>query len=53
MDAKNLANRIFEIIPVLKQNEGLALLASKEKGFEGWFKVELCGLLSKYGNVLP
>ena len=53
METKVLANRIFEIIELLEKHEGVALFASKKKGFENWFKLELCILLSKYGTVLP
>ena len=57
MDAEVLANKIFEIVSLLKENEGLALFAShrtkKGRGFENWLKVELSGILSNYGKVLP
>ena len=53
METKVLVNRIFEIVNLLEENEGVALFASKKKGFENWFKLELCILLSKYGTVLP
>lgn len=53
MKAKVLASKIFEIVDLLEENEGLALCASKKRGFENWLKVELCGMLSQYRNVLP
>ena len=53
MEIEDLSDKIFEIIKVLEINEGVALFASKKKGFENWFKLELCILLSKYGAVLP
>jgi len=51
MEGKDLANKIFEIKSLLEKNEGIALFVDQEKGFEGWIKVELCGILNKYGKV--
>jgi hypothetical protein len=57
MEAEVLANKIFEIISLLKENDGVALFAShkskKGKGFEKWLQVELSGILSNYGKVVP
>jgi len=57
MEAEDFANKIFEIKSLLEENEGVALFASHKsrsgKVFENWLKVELCGILSHYGKVLP
>jgi len=57
MEAKDFANKIFKVIRVLEKNEGLALFAShktkKGKGFEKWLQVELSGIISNYGKVVP
>ena len=53
MEVEVLVNKIFVIVSLLKENEGVALFANKKKGFEKWLQVELCGLLSNCGNVLP
>lgn len=46
---EELANIIFDgIIPKLKKNDGLAVFARNRSKFEGWLKVELCGVLSKH-----
>ena len=51
METKVLVNRIFEIVNLLAENEGVALFASRKKGFENWLKVELSGILQKDGRV--
>ena len=53
MEAEDFANKIFEIVNLLKENDGVALCASQKKGFEKWLQVELCGILSHYGTILP
>ena len=53
MESKDLANKIFEIVSLLKENEGLAIFASQKTGFEKWLQVELSGILSHYGETIP
>jgi hypothetical protein len=49
-----LANLIFaKIKPLLEKNPGLAVFASERAKFEGWLKVELCGILSQHFRVYP
>lgn len=52
---KELANIIFDgIIPKLEKNDGLAIFARNRSKFEGWLKVELCGILSRYfPTIIP
>ena len=52
-DAKDLANKIFEVVPILEVSEGLALMAKNHRGFENWLKVEISGKLWHYGKVMP
>ena len=52
---KKLANIIFkEIILKMENNSGLVIFAKERAKFEGWLKVELCEILSKYfSTVIP
>jgi|GEM_PF-5355930 len=59
MEAKELADKIFEIKNVLEKNDGMSLFAyhrtkmDRKIGFESWLKVELCGILCNEGKVEP
>ena len=49
MNFKKLSKLIFEEIkPKLENNQGLYIFAREKAKFEGWLKVELCNILSKY-----
>jgi hypothetical protein len=49
MRFEKLSKLIFKkITPKLKNNKGVAIFAKKRAKFEGWLKVELCEILSKY-----
>ncbi|MDO9028171.1 MAG: hypothetical protein Q7U68_04850 [Candidatus Roizmanbacteria bacterium] len=42
------------IVDVLSTNTGLQFFAKNRAKFEGWMKVELCGVLSKYtSDIIP
>lgn len=42
------------IVVTLSTNAGLQFFAQNRAKFEGWMKVELCGILSKYtSNIIP
>ena len=53
MEAKDFANKIFEIKSLLENNDAVALFAKEEWGFEKWLQVELSWILSNYGTVVP
>jgi hypothetical protein len=47
LDFDTLADVIFKNLkPKLEASEGLAVFARERSKFEGWLKVELCGILS-------
>ena len=49
-----LSSMINELVPKLENNNGLAIFVENKAKFEGWLKVELCGILSKYfSTVIP
>ncbi len=49
MEFEDLTELIFgEIKPKLENNQGLSIFAKERAKFEGWLKVELCDILSKY-----
>lgn len=47
----SLINYIFEVTKSIKKNEGVALYIQENKGFENWFKVEICRILCHYAEV--
>lgn len=58
METMNLDQFIQLILPSLKQrlekHEGLPVFAQQRAKFEGWLKVELCGILLKhFPDTLP
>ena len=55
MNFYKLWNNISQnIIEILHQNTGLPFFAQNRAKFEGWLKVELCGILSKFtNNIIP
>jgi hypothetical protein len=55
MDFKTLSSTILpELKEKMENHKGLAIFARERAKFEGWLKVEVCGLLAKYfENVLP
>ena len=55
MDFLPLSNIIFsKIIPCIQSHEGLSIFAGERAKFEGWFKVELCSILSEtVDDVIP
>lgn len=55
MNFDSLCNLIFnELVLKLRNNEGVFIFAKERAKFEGWLKVELCGILSKYfPDVVP
>jgi hypothetical protein len=43
-----------ELVPKLETNHGLRIFAKERAKFEGWLKVELCEVLSRYSvDALP
>ncbi len=49
MEFEKLTKLIFdEIKPKLENHQGLSIFARERAKFEGWLKVELCDILSKY-----
>ncbi|MFC2067208.1 hypothetical protein ACFLUO_09230 [Chloroflexota bacterium] len=48
MEFEELTNIIQEIKPIIENNPGLVIFARERSKFEGWLKVEICGILSKY-----
>ncbi len=55
LEYEKLSQVIFsKLIPKLETNSGLYFFARERSKFEGWLKVELCGILSEYlENVIP
>lgn len=43
-----------ELVPILENSEALSFFAHNRAKFEGWLKVELCGVLARHStNVIP
>jgi hypothetical protein len=54
MDFNELASCLAGIKPILENSAGLAVFAQNRAKFEGWLKVEVCGLLAKHcKQVVP
>ena len=55
MKFNELAELIFSgLKPILENSNGLAIFARERAKFEGWLKVELCGIMSKhFKDVTP
>ena len=49
MDFDQLSNILLnEITPLLEKSQALVIFAKERAKFEGWLKVELCGILSSH-----
>ncbi|MFC1984637.1 hypothetical protein ACFLU0_01310 [Chloroflexota bacterium] len=54
MEFEELTKVLQEIKPIIENNTGLTIFARERSKFEGWLKVELCGILSKhFEDVTP
>jgi len=55
IEFKKLVEIVFdEMVPKLETNKGLTIFVRERAKFEGWLKVELCEILSKYfSSVIP
>jgi len=55
MNFQELGELIFaEIVPKIKNHQGLSIFARERAKFEGWLKVELCdSLLRCFQDVAP
>ncbi|MFC1956911.1 hypothetical protein ACFLVY_01260 [Chloroflexota bacterium] len=54
MDFNELSRHVSQIKPILENSLGLDLFALHRAKFEGWLKVEVCGLLAPHcESVIP
>ena len=54
MDFNELAGYLSGIKPILESSAGLTVFAQNRAKFEGWLKVEVCGLLAEHcKQVVP